>query len=495
MENNENETLSRASRHELNNKKKPSNKGKNIFTLVSIALVALVGFGGYTIYEIKHEEALAKEAFEKGAKTLLAEVQEERDQSGLPSTKQEKDQDFVKTVVYLPSNKEEQVPIENVDKDLENLAAKMKKNVKKEERAVVVSKLDLKHLTEKLDAYQMTADHYKWDPEKESFTQEKSLTEDPIYIAHATGKPVTSKDLVKSEADLLGIQQVIQQKILDQAKDKNAIIDKVLNMPRVSFKDKIEYAPDSLTFELPKNDTDTDKITLDYKDIAAYIDSSLVDPATIKDAFPTLEAGKKYVALTFDDGPNPTTTPKILDILKAKKASATFFMLGENVAANKDLVKRVLDEGNEIASHSFSHPVLPSLSDEQVKSEILKTDKAIFEACGVLPRNIRPPYGAADERVARLTGKPIINWNVDSEDWKSKNAGAINKQIKDNLYEGTIVLMHDIQPATVQALPGVIDNMRKEGYEFVSVDKMLKGQQKPMYVYFGATDFRLAKDL
>lgn len=84
---------------------------------------------------------------------------------------------------------------------------------------------------------------------------------------------------------------------------------------------------------------------------------------------------------------------------------------------------------------------------------------------------------------------------MDSEDWKSKNAGAINKQIKDNLYEGTIVLMHDIQPATVQALPGVIDNMRKEGYEFVSVDKMLKGQQKPMYVYFGATDFRLAKDL
>ena len=217
-----------------------------------------------------------------------------------------------------------------------------------------------------------------------------------------------------------------------------------------------------------------------------------MDQATLKDdSIPALDPNKKYVALTFDDGPNPATTPKILDILKEKKATATFFLLGENVAANQDLVKRIVDEGNEVGSHSYSHPLLTTLSDEEVKAEVQKTDKAIFEACGILPQNLRAPYGAADQRVAKIAGKPLIHWSVDSQDWESKNADAINARLKSTLYEGSIVLMHDIHEATLQALPQVIDTMRAEGYEFVSVDTMLQQSQKPLYTYFGATDFRM----
>lgn len=480
----------RSSRHL---QKPKNNLGKNVFTLLSILLVVLFGFFAYTFYQMKQAEAKAQKTFEQKTMALLQEVQEERNQSGIPSEKTEKKTDDLVTVTYIP--KEDKVfSVQDSQKELAALTQKAKKSLKNK-KGLVVAKLEVNPVSDQLDTYELVAEPYTWYKEKNRFIRGKVFTNTPAYISHKTGKAVTVKDLIPEEGDLLGIQQVIQQKIFDQAKNKAAIIDSILDLPRINYQNKIDFTPDELTINLAQNKTGINKITLDYKDIAAYVNTDFVNPEKIKDAFPQLDSNKKFVALTFDDGPNPATTPKILDILKNKKASATFFMLGENVSANKDIVKRVVAEGHEVASHSYTHPVLPSLSDAALKKEIRDTDKAIFEACGILPRNLRPPYGAADERVARVAGKPIINWDVDSEDWKSKNAGMIQGRIKASLTENAIVLMHDIQPATVEALPGVIDNMRQQGFEFVSVDTLLKKQQKPMYVYFGAEDYRLAKDL
>ena len=357
---------------------------------------------------------------------------------------------------------------------------------------MIVGKLDVDTVSDQLDIYQLVAQRYRWDGKKESFITEKAITGEASYIYHKTGKPVSIKELIPEEADLLGIQQVIQQKILDDAKDPAAIFDKVLDMPRISMENKIEYSPEKLTITLPKNDTGTEKITLAYKDIAAFINTSLVDAEALQDPDKvTLDPNKKYVALTFDDGPNYATTGKVLDILKEKKATATFFLLGQNIAGNEALVKRMVDEGMDVGSHSYDHPYLPNLSDEQIQEQVRKTDKAIFEACGKLATNFRAPYGAAGQQAARVIGKPLIHWSVDSQDWESKNVATTVARVKDTLYEGSIVLMHDIHQTTVEALPQIIDNMRQEGYEFVSVDTLLQQTQKPLYTYFGENDFRI----
>lgn len=484
----EEETLSRRSnRHQ----KKGSGKwGGRIFTIISIFVVLAVAGGAYFFYDMKKQEVLAYERYEEAAKELLTKVQAERDQSGIANEKTEKNSKDLKTVIYAPKSDTQGMSPEDAKKQLQALVTKAQKKLPKNDKAVIIAKMDVKNLSDQLDQYQLTADAYHWQDSKGTFTQESVKEDQPVYIYHKTGKPVTVHDLVPDDASLLGIQQVIQQKILDEAENKEAIIDQVINFPRISFENQIDYTPENLKIHLPENDLKIAEMTLEYKDIFPYINASLVDAEKLKDAKPSLEAGKKYVALTFDDGPNPSTTPQVLDTLKSKGAHATFFLLGQNVDANKELVKRIYDEGNEVASHSYDHPLLTSLNDDQIKAEIQKTDKAIFQACGVLPRNIRAPYGAADARVGTITGKPFIHWSVDSEDWKSKNAAAIISQIKNTLYEGSIVLMHDIQPATVEALPTVIDNMRAEGYEFVSVDTMLQKSQKPMFEYFANNDNR-----
>lgn len=484
------EEPSRSSRPE-----QPKNKGrwgKHIFTLVSLLVVLAIAGAAYLFYDMKRQEALAQERFENGAENLLAEVQEERNQSGITDKKTEKDGKDLKTVVYIPEDKDGNLPVKDAAASLDDLVAKAKKKLDGDDKAVVVGKLAVDTVSDQLDIYQLVAQPYSWDDAKESFVTGKPVTGESQYIFHKTGKPVTIKELIPEEADLLGIQQVIQQKILDAADDKEAIFDKVLNMPRISMKDKISYSPEKLTVTLPKNDTGTNEITLEYKDIAAFINTSLVDAKALQDPDKiTLDPNKKYVALTFDDGPSAATTGKVLDILKEKKATATFFLLGQNVAENHDLVQRMVKEGMDVGSHSYSHPILTTLSDEQVKEEVQKTDKAIFEACGQLPKNFRAPYGAADQRVANIVGKPLINWSVDSQDWELKNAPKTVDRVKNTLYEGSIVLMHDIHQTTVDALPQIIDNMRSEGYEFVSVDTLLQQTQKPLYTYFGEKDFRM----
>lgn len=482
----------RQSRQHQQTPKKKRSWGKNIFTLISILVVAAVAGGAYYFFDQEHQAAVRQEQYENGATNLLAEIQEERNQSGVVDTLTKKDDTNLKTVVYTPKNTDGHLPMKDPEASLNALVEKAKKTVKDDEKAVIVGKLDVDTVSDQLDIYQLVAQRYRWDGKKESFITEKAITGEASYIYHKTGKPVSIKELIPEEADLLGIQQVIQQKILDDAKDPAAIFDKVLDMPRISMENKIEYSPEKLTITLPKNDTGTKKITLAYKDIAAFINTSLVDAEALQDPDKvTLDPNKKYVALTFDDGPNYATTGKVLDILKEKKATATFFLLGQNIAGNEALVKRMVDEGMDVGSHSYDHPYLPNLSDEQIQEQVRKTDKAIFEACGKLATNFRAPYGAAGQQTARVIGKPLIHWSVDSQDWELKNVAATVARVKDTLYEGSIVLMHDIHQTTVEALPQIIDNMRQEGYEFVSVDTLLQQTQKPLYTYFGENDFRI----
>ena len=184
--------------------------------------------------------------------------------------------------------------------------------------------------------------------------------------------------------------------------------------------------------------------------------------------------GKKLVALTFDDGPSPLTTPKLLDVLKQKHVPATFFVLGNRALDNPDVVKRALDEGHEIASHTMRHQNLIRISAEAAKNDINEAKSAIKSIIGKTPAYTRPPYGNFDSNIIKSAGTPIILWSVDTEDWRSKNVDSIISTALDEVHDGAIILMHDIYPTSVEAVPKLIDAIREKGYEFASFSEISK---------------------
>jgi peptidoglycan-N-acetylglucosamine deacetylase len=184
-----------------------------------------------------------------------------------------------------------------------------------------------------------------------------------------------------------------------------------------------------------------------------------------------------YIAMTFDDGPSPETTPRLLDILKQRNIKATFFMIGQNAERNPAIVKRILAEGHEIGNHSWTHPQLSKLADDRVTEEINKTQNAIKDASGYTPVLMRPPYGAITARqkewIEKQFGLSVIIWSVDPFDWKRPGASVIEQRILSGARPGAIVLSHDIHKQTVDAMPATLDALAAKGFKFVTVSQLI----------------------
>ena len=184
-----------------------------------------------------------------------------------------------------------------------------------------------------------------------------------------------------------------------------------------------------------------------------------------------------YIAITFDDGPHPELTPKLLDILKARGVKATFFMVGQMVVQHPEIVKRMVDEGHEVANHSWSHPALTKLGADGVRKQLVNTSDAIEKACGVRPKVMRPPYGATNAALNRKInddyGMKVILWSVDPLDWKYRNSARVESAILEGTTPGGIILSHDIHGTTVDAMPGTIDALLAKGYKFVTVSELI----------------------
>lgn len=187
----------------------------------------------------------------------------------------------------------------------------------------------------------------------------------------------------------------------------------------------------------------------------------------------------KYVALTFDDGPS-SYTQQILDILAEKGAKATFFNLGSQVGYFPNSCRNIVEGGNELASHTMRHQNLPSLDRDGLRTEITDAFSAISETSGTDTTMIRAPYGAFTDvewgRACDLVSCNVL-WNIDTLDWKLPGSKAIEQNVVDNAYNGAIVLMHDgggDRSQDVKALPGIIDKLADEGYEFVTVTELME---------------------
>ncbi|MEU8107141.1 polysaccharide deacetylase family protein [Nonomuraea muscovyensis] len=180
----------------------------------------------------------------------------------------------------------------------------------------------------------------------------------------------------------------------------------------------------------------------------------------------------KCVALTFDDGPGPYTAT-LLRHLAARKARATFFVVGQNVVAHPDLVRRAAAAGHEIGGHTWSHRDLTTLRAASIRSDLARTAKAIKAVTGVAPTLMRPPYGAQNARVRKHAKQPMIMWSVDTLDWRYRNSARVARVAVKQARPGGIILFHDIHPTTVKAIPRVLKKLSARGYHFVTVSELL----------------------
>lgn len=182
---------------------------------------------------------------------------------------------------------------------------------------------------------------------------------------------------------------------------------------------------------------------------------------------------KKYIALTFDDGPRADTTGKLLDGLRDRGAHATFFLIGKQIAPNASLVQRMKAEGHQVGNHTWSHTKLQGQTCSVIACELSKTDTVLRGLLGNGDYWVRPPYGLIDRCQEKLFSVPLVKWSVDPEDWKLKNTdqdvAAVLKKVK----PGDIILMHDSVPASVNAALRIVDALQAKGYVFVTVRELL----------------------
>lgn len=218
--------------------------------------------------------------------------------------------------------------------------------------------------------------------------------------------------------------------------------------------------------------------------IAALLFFSLTVTVTASDgnilanAYFSGKGDTKKIALTFDDGPHPKHTAEILDILAENGIKATFFVVGKLGIEHPELVQREIDEGHEVASHTWSHPNVASLTEEGITNELLETEE-FLASLGYKPKLFRPPEGKCGENVLRAAASfdyDVILWTVDTRDWAHTPSSKIVENVLSNTRPGSIILCHDFvayESPTPTALREIIPKLKENGYEFVTVSELL----------------------
>lgn len=178
------------------------------------------------------------------------------------------------------------------------------------------------------------------------------------------------------------------------------------------------------------------------------------------------------IALTFDDGPHPVWTEKLLDGLKERGICATFFVIGENAEKNPALIRKMIENGNQVGNHTYSHVQLTECRQETAIKEINRTQEAVYKAAKVYPRYIRPPYGSWNEYLQSETELKTVLWDVDPMDWKVQNTDQIVSSVMKQTKDGAIILLHDIYETSVESALKIADIYLAAGYRFCTVEEI-----------------------
>ena len=209
------------------------------------------------------------------------------------------------------------------------------------------------------------------------------------------------------------------------------------------------------------------------------------EPPTLPPTLPPPDIGalqgQKLIALTFDDGPHGTQTPRLLDFLREQDVRVTFFVLGCTAEFYPDIPRRAASEGHQVASHTYNHKNLAKLGPEKLADEIERTAVLLGNLTGARPTAMRPPYGEQNAAVQAAAGTPLILWSVDPKDWSTRDADTTYSRIMNNTRDGSIILLHDFYPETIEAAKRIIPALKAQGYTFVTVDQLIaaRGGAKP----------------
>lgn len=189
-----------------------------------------------------------------------------------------------------------------------------------------------------------------------------------------------------------------------------------------------------------------------------------------------IDPNKPMIALSFDDGPNKNTTIPILDTLKEYDSVATFFILGNRVSNNVNILERMLEEGSEIGNHSYNHKELTKLSSQELREQIRKTQDAVIDHTGIELKLMRPTYGSYNDDLKSKIEMPLILWSVDTVDWQSRDAKKVTDHVLANAKDGDIVLMHDIYDSTAEAVKSLVPELIDRGYQLVTISELFESR-------------------
>lgn len=429
-----------------------------------ILLIAAALGGGYYVYSQQEEVKAQRAEEERKAKVYqqaLAVAKEEA-LTNIPTdgleeqTAQDGDID---SLLYLDPN----------DEELNQTLTETAQQAADFSQGLVVGWIDRQD-SDKFKKLQPKIVAYQWDEGTEKLNEQPIPAVEGRYVSKKTGKVPTPAEIFPNQQTFAAGFRYLKQALLDsqQLSYEEA---RQLPAPKLADVETAAFHPEDIQLKLPGFDK---AIALDLNTLAPYLEPDFVQA----------KQPKKVVALTFDDGPNPDTTTQLLKTLEEKQVHATFFMLGRSAEAFPETAKKVADAGHAIANHSYDHPDLATLSAEQVRDQLARTDKILYDATGKLPVAMRPPYGSVVESTVAAIDHPIIHWDVDSEDWASRNVKKIVKQVNDTIDDRSVILLHDIHQESVDSVGELIDSLHKKGYTFTSLEGVY-GPLYDKYQYYG----------
>ena len=211
-----------------------------------------------------------------------------------------------------------------------------------------------------------------------------------------------------------------------------------------------------------------------YLNLLIFLESAAEVTGVPASAPAELPEEPSYVALTFDDGPRRGTTTRLLDGLRERGANATFFLVGERLAGNEDLVLRMQAEGHQVGTHTWSHIRLDGTAPATQLRDIQAAQNAVCKLLDTDSCWLRPPYGLIDPAVRIGVTVPMVHWSVDPRDWESRDTAMVVRSVLKDVQPGDIILLHDIYPSSVEAALQIVDALEAEGYWFVTVEELLE---------------------
>lgn len=200
---------------------------------------------------------------------------------------------------------------------------------------------------------------------------------------------------------------------------------------------------------------------------------SRADSRSVESRIENMSEIPPRVALTFDDGPHPVYTKSLLDGLRERGVKATFFVVGENIPGNEKLIAQMEKDGHLIGNHTYDHADISKLSDEKSCEELQKTSDLVKQITGHGTAYVRPPFGNWKDSMDCQVSMIAVKWTIDTLDWQSRNAAEIVNKVMQQISDHDMILMHDYYATSVDAALQIVDKLKEEGYEFVTVEELI----------------------